>query len=782
MSDNSHKYINFKVDGRLFPSWILYNFKTYTLPEVLVDPNSDPCQFKSTGKKQLRKYQEFLVKYLDYGGPYKNILLYHGLGSGKTAITINIYNMLFNYTPGWNVFLLIKASLKNDPWLQELEQWLEKDDKDIRFKNIKFVHYDSPFADKDFADAVRNSDSANKNMYIIDEGHNFIRNVYSNLNSKSGRRAINIYNSIQQDVKENDSTRVILISGTPAINVPYELALVFNLLRPGSFPESENKFNQKYVTYGTYSTINPASKNKFMRRIIGLVSYYIGSTPDTFATSTLKSVSIPMGKYQEDVYNFYEIIEAKIEAKRQYGESGSEMYRAYTRQACNFVFPPISQKINGESRPRPNNFRITEKEALAIDIGKETKLKAEKFGDKIMNVSSYLESLELFLTNLDKWFADKHKEDASLKHTLHDDVKNFTEGKQSVLKWWNSQTKKSNLLQGMYMCGPKFVHMILNSLRAKGPTVIYTNYVRMEGIDIIKIYLKYFDFSGYDEKKKKETKYCYGEFHGAIINRETRQKTKLAFNSIENIKGEVIKIILFSPAGTEGISLANVRQMHITEPYWNEVRIRQMIGRALRQCSHKDLPLQERHVDIFRYKMVRIGEGKKITTDEHIEQSAKNKDTLLQTFYMALKEIAIDCKLNKAHNMMSGEYDCFDFDEQNVFKKQGEEANISKGPAYKEDDFDDDKIETGMYSENSIVKTIKVIEINAVKLLSADKEKYSKSDKYWYYSENGTVYDYELKFPIGKIKMDENNLPHKLDKDTYIIDYLSIIALHDPLF
>ena len=62
--------------------------------------------------------------------------------------------------------------------------------------------------------------------------------------------------------------------------------------------------------------------------------------------------------------------------------------------------------------------------------------------------------------------------------------------------------------------------------------------------------------------------------------------------------------MLISPAGTEGLSLKNVRQVHIMEPYWNEVRITQMIGRGVRQCSHKDLPMEERHVDIYRYKSV----------------------------------------------------------------------------------------------------------------------------------------------------------------------------------
>ena len=108
MSNNS--YINLKINGRLFPSWLLLNFKKYKLPEVLQIDGDDPCKRKT--KLELRKYQEFLSTFLDFRSPHKDILVYHGMGSGKTGSVINIYNILYNYTPGWNVFILIKASLR----------------------------------------------------------------------------------------------------------------------------------------------------------------------------------------------------------------------------------------------------------------------------------------------------------------------------------------------------------------------------------------------------------------------------------------------------------------------------------------------------------------------------------------------------------------------------------------------------------------------------------------------------------------------------------------------
>src|SRR5665647_41027 len=217
------KYIDLKINGRLFPSYIAKNFKQYKLPEIMQDPNLDPCSVKT--KVELRKYQQFLAQYLNYSSPYRDILIFHGLGSGKSLSAINIYNVLYNSSGAWNVFFLVKASLHYSTWLKELKKWLSSEEYDYRFGNIIFVHYDSPTADKQFMEAIKAADTSKRSLYIIDEAHNFIRNVYSNISNKQGRRAQVIYDYIIQDKRENEGVRVVLLSGTPIINQPYELAL-----------------------------------------------------------------------------------------------------------------------------------------------------------------------------------------------------------------------------------------------------------------------------------------------------------------------------------------------------------------------------------------------------------------------------------------------------------------------------------------------------------------------------------------------------------------------------
>ena len=750
------KYIDFKINGRLFPSWVVANFPKFKLPEIIQDESYDACKMKE--EDRLREYQIFVSKFLDYNSPYRDILIYHGLGSGKTASTINLYNVLYNSTPGWNVFILLPATLRAG-WIRELERWLQKEDKQYRMDNIKFISYNAPNADKSFMDAVKNADTSKKNMYIIEEAHIFMGNVYSNISSGSGKRAQTIYDYILQDKKENEGVRVVLLTATPSVNKPYELALFFNLLRPGIFPKSEAQFNQYYVstTGSGMEILNPLKKNNFQRRIMGLVSYYIGSTPDYFARKTVSYIDIPMSKYQDEIYDYFAQLEDSISKKSK----NAQTYMSYTRQSCNFVFPAMGQGITGESRPRPRNFKLSDK----IDKGNE--LEIDTKDEQYYDVSDYLKQVDNFISTFDSYLTTRMHNDKDKNYTIVDDIQKIRETyNYNITEFYEKEKQKSQLFEALYACSAKFLTIIINILRSAGPVLVYSNYVLMEGLQIFKMYLKYFGFTSFKDLNSGTPGFRYIEYHGGI-DKEQRFKNIEQYNVLENKDGSVIKIIMISPAGAEGLSLKNTRQVHIVEPYWHEVRIKQMIGRAIRLCSHKDLPKDQRHVDVFRYKSVRSTLNKKMTTDQLIESIARSKEGLLQSFEEAIKEVAIDCELYKAHNLLTNDYKCFKFDEKSLFDEQ-------IGPAYKDDLIDDFKMDNGSNSVNSKTIRIKVLKIKAVKILSKDENgeniKYSTEKIYWYNPDTNVVYDFDLKYPIGKVGIDTDNIPLKLSADVYIID------------
>jgi superfamily II DNA or RNA helicase len=640
-------------------------------------------------------------------------------------------------------------------------------------KNIYFVSYDSPTADKQFMETMKNLDTSKRNFFVIEEAHNFIRNVYSNISSRQGRRALNIYDYIIQDQKENDGTRVLALSGTPAINSPFELALLFNLLRPGIFPKSETVFNQEFISTSSYRTLNPARKNQFQRRILGLTSFYIGATVELYATRSINYVDVIMSKYQEEVYTYFEKIEEEMERKQRSRQQSTGTYSSYTRQACNFTFPHMSQSMTGELRPRPRLFKVSEKSAQGVQAGK--KVDKEKDAEKYYNIQNYLEATEKFITHFDNYLADKQSDDEKTGHTIEKDIKTINEKYDGSLQdFITTEKTMSSLIVEMHKCSAKMLTCILLILKSPGPVLFYSNYVLMEGIQIFKIYLKYFGFGPLDNKLQGVDNFRYTEYHGGIDAKE-RAINMEKFNSVENIHGKICKIFCISPAGAEGISLFNVRQVHLLEPYWHEVRMIQMIGRAIRMCSHKALPKNERHVEIYRYKSIR-GDDAKWTTDQRIEDLARGKEGLIQSFLDAVKESAVDCEFNKAHNSMVQNYKCFQFEEQSLFDDQ-------IGPAYKDDLNEDLRYDNGSNSVNSQTIRIKVIKIKAVKQMTKDGEekmKYSTEEYYWYNPDTLVVYDYDLHYAIGKIGLDSDNLPKKLDKDTYIIDKLIPIPyIHD---
>ena len=766
--ENKTKYVDLKMNGRLFPTWLLRNFNKYKLKDIVQD-DSDPCN-KSISK-EIKSYQLFLTKYMDFNGSFKDILIYHGLGSGKTRSAINIYNMLYNYTPGWNVFILLKATLKDSTWVGELEKWLSKDEYQFRSDNIIFISYDAPNADKLFQNAIQEADSAKKSLYIIEECHNFISNVYSNVTSKQGKRASFIYDYIIQDKKENDSTRVICISGTPAINYPFELALLFNLLRPGIFPKSESEFNQIYVSNDDFQQLIKSKKNSFQRRILGLVSYYIGATPDFFASKNINYIDVKMSEYQDDIYSFFEEkeIEAIMRAKRNL--QSSQSYKTTTRQASNFVFPNIAQNISGETRPKASQFKISKNNSLKLDEGKKNLTDFESESEDYYNVQNYKNALNNFIQKFKEYLDEIIKNDKKKNYTISDDFSKIIKI-NSYEKFIESDEKKSELFNELYKCSSKMLNIIANIFMSPGPVLIYSNFVNMEGFEIFKIYLKKCGFSKYVDNLKGKDNFRYMEYHGLIDFTERKENLKI-FNLEENKYGKLCKIIMISQAGTEGISVFNIRQVHIMEPFWHEIRIEQMIGRAIRLCSHKNLPIKERHVEVYRYKSVRYI-SKKMSTDQYIEDIAKKKSGLINSFLDAMKEAAIDCELNKAHNKIEQNFRCFQFDEKSLFQPQ-------IAPAYKLDIYDDFNLDNGLNSSNSSIKRIKAMKISAVIKLSkdSDEDKYSESQFYWYCNESSVVYDFELHIPVGKVGIDDQGLPMKLDNNNFIITYMLPIPIID---
>jgi hypothetical protein len=66
---------------------------------------------------------------------------------------------------------------------------------------------------------------------------------------------------------------------------------------------------------------------------------------------------------------------------------------------------------------------------------------------------------------------------------------------------------------------------------------------------------------------------------------------------------------MISRAGGEGLDLKATNILYILDPSWNQAAVQQIVGRAVRRNSHKDLPPDQRFVLIYTLNMLKPFEG-----------------------------------------------------------------------------------------------------------------------------------------------------------------------------
>jgi len=259
---------------------------------------------------------------------------------------------------------------------------------------------------------------------------------------------------------------------------------------------------------------------------------------------------------------------------------------------------------------------------------------------------------------------------------------------------------------------PKFLHLLHNILDKShiGLHLVYSQFRTLEGIGIIKIILETNGFSQFKIKQsslgdwtidmtpEEQERPCFALYTGTetaeekeiirnIFNSKWKNVPKtiteqLSTRFTNNMYGEVIKILMITASGAEGINLRNVRYVHITEPYWHPVRTEQIIGRARRICSHVDLPEELRTVDVFLYLMrftarqiatdndeslnIRMHDKSKtdgttpMSTDQSLYEISNIKERITRQILTAVKESSFDCMIH-ANAAAKERLQCYSF-------------------------------------------------------------------------------------------------------------------------
>ena len=478
----------------------------------------------------------------------------------------------------------------------------------------------------------------------------------------------------------------------------------------------------------------------FKRRILGLTSYF-RSAQESLMPRFVKAnpldfqiIKIPMSDFQLEIYEEARAQERsqdkKNASKKKFKPTGTEglyetttsTYRIFSRAFCNFVFPAPAI-----TRPMPDKKN---------KVGEEVNL-AEAVGTVDENTLDAMTPEER--QNQDEVFEEGDAADATADATAAAATEStYPERIQLALGQLEKERDKYLSPAGLEVYSPKFLHILENIQDPdhKGIHLIYSQFRTLEGIGILKLVLETNGFTQFKIKKvganwelqlaattaataaAKKPKPMFALYTGTespeekeiirnVLNNAWKyvpvslvtQLKKIAPN---NTLGEIIKVLMITSSGAEGISLKNVRYVHITEPYWHPVRMEQVIGRARRICSHQELPPELRTVTVFLYLMtfteeqlksdektyeIRLNDTSRkddkipVSTDEALYEIASIKEEITNTIMTAVKESAIDCVIHSKSNT-SEKLQCF------TFGANTDRHKFSYLPAYGDDQSD----------------------------------------------------------------------------------------------
>lgn len=463
-----------------------------------------------------------------------------------------------------------------------------------------------------------------------------------------------------------------------------------------ALPDKLDKFSTRFIDPKTNELNNV---ELFKRRIIGLTSYFRSAQEELLPKYEKNDtyhhiVKVPMSDFQFKIYENERKEERKMEKisktkKKNSGDGGINMnelynqgganaksvstYRIFSRFICNFVVP-----LPG-GRPKPKVFsKISDDTEKDVGETIANAAREKEMGEDVENVD-IVEGEEGVIEGDD------------ILNTVGD--MDYKKRLNDTLRELRNHSSEYLTPEALKLYSPKYLTILENIIDPEYPGLhlVYSQFRSFEGIEVFSMVLEQNGFARFKIKKNSATgwvldideddwgKPMYALYTGTEdkMEREIIRKiyngqwneipqniaTELKEIANNNSMGEIIKVFMITSSGSEGINLTNTRYVHIMDPYWHPVRIEQVIGRARRICSHKNLPEDLQTVEVFIYLMTftkkqiesddsielnlkdvsKLVRNRSITSDEYLYEIATIKENLNKQLIHAIKETAIDC-------------------------------------------------------------------------------------------------------------------------------------------
>ena len=644
------------------------------------------------GEVALQKHQLAVRKFL-LGSPYRGLLAFHGLGSGKTCAAVSAAEALAAGRD--RVFVLLPASLQGN-FEKEIRKCANDLNADaskvhyVRMNGLRVTKEKGSTKGANPGEMTIDGLSVHGSVIVVDEVHNL-----AGYKKNGGKRGEALYGLI----REARDAKVICLSGTVIVNDPFELAVILNMI---TGPRRALHFR------------NPTAKSDAVRRTLdehtGVASHSLNGTtivavpvPEGYARKGPRSQLLvrdgadlaakPHEALKRELKKAIGASSARLAQEPAFPEDQEAFNRAYVDEASGSIANTtrfqtaasgaVSHFSLTRAEARSKGFpdvlperrvvldmtntmfeRYSEQRATEISIERANAKRAKRTGDDekgnfrsgtrmICNFAFEKKGRRPFLASMGREAGDEDEGDGGGSYDSR------LEAAREGLREDGSAALRGERLREQ---SPKMASIIETLGRSDEPALVYSNFRSMEGVGIFALALEAAGYTRLEmdgdrvSPRTRASSRVFHEFAGASENPaalEVFNGNNRAWNRKRGARPPV-DVILITGAGAEGISLKGVRQVHIMEPFWNEVRIQQVIGRAARLESHSHLPENERNVTVYRYVM-RFADGaqradqqlrrrdKNMTTDEYIERLSARKSALAETFLAALKAVAVDC-------------------------------------------------------------------------------------------------------------------------------------------
>ena len=323
--------------------YIKINYKNYIWPKISVENLCEKQEKEIKDESIIVKFtltQDFVRNYFTPQSPYKGLLLYHSVGTGKTCTAIATATSTFERL-GYTIIWVTRHTLKEDIWknmfykiCNTIIQEKIKDDNLIipkrRSDRMKLLgaKWIQPVSYKQFTNMIRGknkfyhqlvhrngkADPFKKTLIIIDEIHKIYSSSLSAL-EKPKPEVLN--NMIQNSFNESgvNSVRLLLMTATPITEDPLSAIKIINLMLPKEeqFNENYGEFIKEYCNNNGIFTDDGAYR--FINKVSGYISYLDRSSDlRQFAYPIMNNIMVNINKSKKSE-NILKIDNIDVELK-----------------------------------------------------------------------------------------------------------------------------------------------------------------------------------------------------------------------------------------------------------------------------------------------------------------------------------------------------------------------------------------------------------------------------------------------------------------------------------